>query len=135
MTDDESMRYALLRRQIHDKLYTPHGKRDHKLEILAEITKLRRFCCHPRLVFPDAPTESSKVQVFLELAEELRENGHRALVFSQFVDFLELVREQLDERGLRYQYLDGSTPKETRHARVQAFQAGEAELFLPLPCR
>jgi SNF2 family DNA or RNA helicase len=40
------------------------------------------------------------------------------------------VREALEERGLRYVYLDGSTPKETRHARVTAFQNGEAELFL-----
>jgi SNF2 family DNA or RNA helicase len=70
------------------------------------------------------------MQTLLELAEELRENGHRALVFSQFVDFLELVREQLDERGLSYLYLDGSTPKDVRHARVQAFQGGEAGLFL-----
>ncbi|HMA91936.1 MAG TPA: C-terminal helicase domain-containing protein, partial [Polyangiaceae bacterium] len=120
----------LLRRQIHDKLATPHGKRQHKLQVLAEITRLRRFCCHPRLVFPDAPTESSKLQTFLDLVEELRDNGHRALVFSQFVDFLELVREQLDERGYRYVYLDGSTPKESRSARVQAFQTGESELFL-----
>jgi len=52
------------------------------------------------------------------------------LVFSQFVDFLELVREQLDERGFRYVYLDGSTPKETRGARVNAFQTGESDLFL-----
>jgi len=130
LSEDEALRYALLRRQIHDKLTTPHGKRQHKLQILAEITRLRRFCCHPRLVFPDAGTESSKMQCFLELAEELRENGHRALVFSQFVDFLELVREQLDERGFRYVYLDGSTPKETRGARVNAFQTGESDLFL-----
>jgi SNF2 family DNA or RNA helicase len=51
-------------------------------------------------------------------------------VFSQFTDFLAIVREGLDERGFRYLYLDGSTPKEARHTRVQAFQAGEAELFL-----
>ena len=130
LSEDETLRYAFLRRQIHDKLRTTYGKRDHKLQVLAEITRLRRFCCHPRLVFPDAPTESSKLQVFLELAEELYDNGHRALVFSQFVDFLGLVREQLDERKLGYLYLDGSTPKDTRQARVKAFQAGEAPLFL-----
>jgi superfamily II DNA or RNA helicase len=130
LNEDETLRYALLRRQIHDKLHSTYGKRDHKLQVLAEITRLRRFCCHPRLVFPDVPTESSKLQTFLELAEELHDNGHRALVFSQFVDFLQLVREQLDERKLSYLYLDGSTPKETRQARVKAFQAGEAALFL-----
>lgn len=130
LNEDETLRYALLRRQIHDKLHSTYGKRDHKLQVLAEITRLRRFCCHPRLVFPDVPTESSKLQTFLELAEELHDNGHRALVFSQFVDFLHLVREQLDERNLSYLYLDGSTPKDTRQARVKAFQAGAASLFL-----
>ena len=92
--------------------------------------RLRRFCCHPRLVYPDAPSDASKLTTFLELAEELRDNGHRALVFSQFVDFLELAREVLDERGIRYSYLDGSTPKEVRHARVEEFQNGDNDLFL-----
>jgi superfamily II DNA or RNA helicase len=129
-SEDEALRYAMLRRRIHDKLYTPHGKREHKIEIFSELTRLRRFCCHPRLVFPDAPLQSAKIQSFIELVEELRQNGHRALVFSQFVDFLALVREELDERGIEYVYLDGSTPKETRHANVAAFQAGQGELFL-----
>jgi SNF2 family DNA or RNA helicase len=81
-------------------------------------------------VFREATRECSKVRALLELVEELRENGHRALVFSQFVDFLELVREELDERQIPYLYLDGSTPKPTRSKRVAAFQAGEANLFL-----
>lgn len=130
LNDDESVRYALLRKQIRDKLSKLYGRNRQHLHIFAEITRLRRFCCHPRLVFPDAPSESSKLQAFLELAEELRANGHRALVFSQFVDFLEIVRAELDERGFRYSYLDGSTPKESRHARVEEFQNGHAELFL-----
>jgi len=130
LNEDESLRYALLRRQIHEKLRTAYGKRQHKLQVFSEITRLRRFCCHPRLVYPDAPSEASKLTAFLELAEELRDNGHRALVFSQFVDFLELAREMLDERGIRYSYLDGSTPKEVRHTRVEEFQNGNNELFL-----
>jgi SNF2 family DNA or RNA helicase len=130
LSEDESVRYALLRRQIRDKLSKLYGRNRQHLHIFAEITRLRRFCCHPRLVFPDAPSESSKLQAFLELAEELRANGHRALVFSQFVDFLEIVRAELDERGFRYVYLDGSTPKESRHARVEEFQNGNADLFL-----
>ncbi len=129
-SEEEMMRYGLLRKQVHEKLFTGAGKRDNKLEVLAEITRLRRFCCHPRLVFPDAPSECSKIEAFLDLAEELAENGHRALVFSQFVDFLSLVREQLDERGLRHEYLDGSVPKAQRQRRVDAFQHGDAPLFL-----
>jgi superfamily II DNA or RNA helicase len=127
---DEALRYGLLRKQIHQKLYTGHGKRNSKLEVLAEIMRLRRFCCHPALVFPDAPRESSKIDAFLELVEELSQNQHRALVFSQFVDFLALLRERLEEQGVRYEYLDGSTPQAQRQARVAAFQNGSAPLFL-----
>jgi SNF2 family DNA or RNA helicase len=129
-SEDEALRYGLLRKQIHQKLYTVHGKRNSKLEVLAEIMRLRRFCCHPVLVFPDAPRECSKIDAFLELVEELSQNQHRALVFSQFVDFLALVRERLEERGIRYEYLDGSTPQVQRQARVAAFQTGDAPLFL-----
>jgi superfamily II DNA or RNA helicase len=130
LSDDDAMRYALLRKQIHDKLFTAHGRRSSKLEVLAEITRLRRFCCHPRLVFPDAPAESPKIDALLEIVEELRDNGHRALVFSQYVDFLSLVREQLEERKIEYSYLDGSTPAADRPARIDAFQRGKTDLFL-----
>ena len=130
LSPDESLRYAVLRRQIHDKLYTVHGKRFNKLEVLAELMRLRRFCCHPSLVFPDAPPEFSKLDDLLDLVNELRENGHRALVFSQFVDFLSIVRTELDARRISYEYLDGSTPQAARAARVEAFQSGTASLFL-----
>ncbi len=130
LTAEEALRYGVLRKQIHEKLYTTHGRRFNKIEVLAEITRLRRFCCHPSLVFPDAPPEFSKVEAFLDLVEELRENEHRALVFSQFVDFLGIVRERLDELGVSYEYLDGSTPQAERQARVAAFQNGNASLFL-----
>jgi SNF2 family DNA or RNA helicase len=130
LSRDEAVRYAMLRRQIHDKLHTGHGKRQNKLEILAEIMRLRRFCCHPRLVFPDASRDCSKVEAFLELVTELIDGGHRALVFSQFTDFLGLVREHLDERGIGYEYLDGSTPRHKRKESVDAFQTGNTPLFL-----
>ena len=130
LSADDALRYGLLRKQIHEKLFTSWGKKQNKIEVLAEITRLRRFCCHPRLVFPEAGPESAKIRSFLELAEELESNGHRALVFSQYVDFLSLVREQLDERGITYEYLDGSTPKASRQSRVDAFQNGAASFFL-----
>ena len=130
LNDEEALRYAILRRRVHEKLRTVAGRQQYKLEILAEITRLRRFCCHPRLVFPDAEHVGSKVEAFLTLSEELRENGHRALVFSQFVDFLDIVRQGLEERAIPYEYLDGATPKGERQRRVDAFQTGSAPLFL-----
>ncbi|MHB2018975.1 MAG: helicase-related protein, partial [Candidatus Xenobia bacterium] len=54
---------------------------------------------------------------------------HRALIFSQFVDFLKMARTLVEARGLSYQYLDGSTPLPERRRRVEAFQAGEGHLF------
>ncbi|HEY9648961.1 MAG TPA: C-terminal helicase domain-containing protein, partial [Chroococcidiopsis sp.] len=55
---------------------------------------------------------------------------HKALVFSQFVDHLKILRDYLDEQKIRYQYLDGSTPAPERKKRVNAFQAGDGDVFL-----
>ena len=101
-----------------------------RFRILAEITRLRRACCHPSLVDPETSLPGAKLTMFLELAEELIRNRHKALVFSQFVGQLELVRAVLDVKGIHYQYLDGSTPAKEREKRVNAFQSGEGDLFL-----
>jgi len=100
------------------------------LQVLAEITRLRQACCHPKLVDADSAISSAKLRVFGETVEELLENNHRALVFSQFVGHLTLIREYLDDRNISYQYLDGSTPVKQRKKAVDAFQQGEGELFL-----
>jgi len=100
------------------------------IQVLAELMKLRRCCCNPRLVVPNCGLTGSKLEAFAELVDELLENQHKALVFSQFVDHLTLLREHLDQQGIRYQYLDGSTPPKTRQKRIDAFQNGEGDLFL-----
>jgi SNF2 family DNA or RNA helicase len=98
--------------------------------VLAEIMKLRRACCNPRLVAPELGLASAKLQLFGDVLEELLANRHKALVFSQFVDHLQILRSHLDERQIRYQYLDGSTPAPERKKRVDAFQAGDGDVFL-----
>src|SRR5205085_1900563 len=76
-------------------------------------------------------TESSaKLDVLLETVEEIREGKHRALIFSQFTSHLDLIRKALDARKISYLYLDGQTPAKQRRERVEAFQAGEGDLFL-----
>jgi SNF2 family DNA or RNA helicase len=60
----------------------------------------------------------------------LKENKHRALVFSQFVKHLDIVRKALDEKKIHYQYLDGSSPMIERERSVEKFQKGEDDLFL-----
>ncbi|MEE9444354.1 MAG: C-terminal helicase domain-containing protein, partial [Cocleimonas sp.] len=100
------------------------------LKVLAAITKLRLASCHPKLVMEDSTLEGSKLKYFGNLVEELLENNHKALIFSQFVKYLAIIREYLDEKGISYQYLDGSTPVAQRKTRVDEFQDGKGDLFL-----
>jgi superfamily II DNA or RNA helicase len=101
-----------------------------QFHVLAALTRLRRAACDPRLVAPELGLIGAKVHEFEQLAVELVAGRHKALVFSQFTDFLALLRERLDAAGLSYQYLDGSTPAAQRSQRVAAFQAGKGDLFL-----
>ncbi len=101
-----------------------------RFQVLAALTRLRLLASHPRLYDGQSRVASSKMRRLLELLEELRSEGHRALVFSQFTSHLELVREELDRAGFTYQYLDGSTPAAERAKRIQAFQEGAGDAFL-----
>jgi superfamily II DNA or RNA helicase len=101
-----------------------------RFQVLAALTRLRRAACDPRLVAPELGLIGAKVLEFERLALELVAGRHKALVFSQFTDFLALLRERLDLAGLSYQYLDGSTPAAERGKRIAAFQAGAGDLFL-----
>jgi len=131
LSSEESALYESLRRQALDKLAAleaPEGQKS--IEILAEMMRLRRACCNPELVAPGAGIVSSKLAAFARLTQDLLENRHKVLVFSQFVDHLTLIRNYLDKQGVRYQYLDGSTPIQERKKRVDAFQAGDGDMFL-----
>ena len=123
----ESLRQRALER-LEGMREAPAGQAH--IQVLAELMKLRRCCCNPRLVMPDCGLTGSKLEAFAELVDELLENQHKALVFSQFVGHLTLLREHLDKRKIRYQYLDGQTPPKTRQKRIDAFQNGEGDLFL-----
>lgn len=103
---------------------------EHRMRTLAWLTKLRQLACHPRLVDRMWDKGSAKLNLLSSLVDELRDGEHRALIFSQFVKHLGLIRELLDERGIKYQYLDGATPAKERQRRVDAFQDGDGELFL-----
>ena len=98
--------------------------------VLAELTRLRRAACDPRLVAPELGIVGAKAQAFEQIVRELIDGQHKALVFSQFTGFLKLLAERLDGCGIAYQYLDGSTPAAERAKRVTAFQRGEGDVFL-----
>lgn len=131
LSTQEMAFYEALRQEAVDKLSdsdAPAGQKH--LQVLAEIMRLRRACCNPKLVRPELGIASTKLEQFGEVLEELLDNDHKALVFSQFVDHLKILREYLDGRKIAYQYLDGSTPAKQRQKRVEAFQRGEGDVFL-----
>ncbi len=150
MSDDELALYEAMRRQALENLAVgnnlpakiskrntatgiPAGKNNSKgytVKIFAEIMKLRRACCNPKLVMPETDIESSKLLLFEKVVDELLENRHKALVFSQFVGHLQIIRSFLDKKKIEYRYLDGATPMKQREKEVSAFQAGRGDLFL-----
>ncbi|MYH69986.1 MAG: DEAD/DEAH box helicase, partial [Gammaproteobacteria bacterium] len=138
MSREEAALYEALRQRAVEDLEALAGKQvgegEHKLQVLAHLTRLRLACCNPRLVreadAADTIPASSKLETFAETLDELLANRHKILVFSQFVKHLKLVEERLAETGVAYQYLDGATPAGARAKRIAAFQAGQGDVFL-----
>ncbi len=140
MNNEEKNFYEALRLKSIEKLTKQDDDNNsgtRKLHILAELIKLRQAACNPMLVKEVKKNtdiiqnvSSSKMKVFLELVSGLITNNHKALVFSQFTTHLNLMRDELDKLGIKYQYLDGSTPAKSRKNNVNAFQAGGYDLFL-----
>lgn len=130
MSPEEVSFYEALRQQAIENIEGNAEKSGRHLRILAEIMRLRRACCNPRLITEDVQIPSTKMQVFSEIVDELLGSRHKALVFSQFTGHLALIREFLDKKGISYRYLDGTTPARERQQQVESFQAGEGDLFL-----
>ncbi len=107
-----------------------YGLNRSKMQVLEALLRLRQAACHAALVDEKHAHEpSAKFDVLLPKLSELIEEGHKALVFSQFTSFLALLRPQLESVGLQYEYLDGRT--RDRAARVERFQTDAAcPLFL-----
>ena len=126
MYDDLRDHYRLnLLGQIQEK-----GLAKSKFMILEALLRLRQAACHPALIdkkLTAAP--SAKLDALMPRLAEVIDEGHKALVFSQFTSFLSLVRKQLDKDGIVYEYLDGKT--RDRQARVDRFQTDpNCKLFL-----
>lgn len=100
------------------------------IEILAGLLRLRQAACHPALVNPDhSNTPSTKLELLLPRLQQLHEEKHRALIFSQFTSFLQILREQMQRAGLPFLYLDGKS--KNRQELVKSFQnKGDHPFFL-----
>lgn len=97
-----------------------------QMHILSGLTKLRQICDSPAILNEEDrfPNHSIKQE---ELMREIMENvgNHKALVFSQFLGMLSLIRKALEEQGIPYAYFDGSTSSTERERAVQEFQKNE----------
>ena len=96
-----------------------------RMKTLTQLLRLRQTCCDPRLVNPEFPADqSAKLNAFRELLYTCLEGGHRMLVFSQFVQVLQLLKSELEAAGLQFCYLDGSS--KDRMAQVDRFQEDDS---------
>ncbi len=100
------------------------------LHILEALLRLRQICCAPELILPPGSPDvpSSKVDTFMELVAQVVEEGHRVLVFSQFVKVLQILQRRLVEESIETEYLDGQT--KDRLERVERFNKGTTPVFL-----
>lgn len=98
--------------------------------ILQGLMRLRQICCHPGLVDQRyLKEESAKLNALFYLLDQLRDEGHKVLVFSQFVSMLEIIKSRLDAEGRPYNYLTGQT--KDRKAEIEKFQTTkEPSVFL-----
>jgi superfamily II DNA or RNA helicase len=101
-----------------------------KIRILAEFTLLREICCDPRLVYADAKHCSAKLDAISDLVANCIDENKKALIFSQFTSYLDLIGARLAERGVDYYTITGETPKKRRVELVDEFNGNDVPVFL-----
>ena len=132
MTPDQAEKYeevkSFYRNKILDTIETS-GIRKSQMLLLQGLTQLRQIANHPKMVDEDFEGDSGKFEDIRYMVESALSEGHKVLIFSQFVKHLTIVRKYLDDKGMSYAYLDGST--KDRQGQVDSFQNNkDIKLFL-----
>lgn len=125
LSEDEKKLYLAYLEKYKEEIH----RKDNSVKIFVYLTRLRQLCNHPKLFLEDYKGESSKLEAILELLEECKSGEHRVLLFSQFTEMLEIIKENLP-KDTNYMYLDGKTKAEKRMELVERFNAGEGDLFI-----
>lgn len=130
LTDGEMEAYEHIRQKVLTEAKEAK-KKDSKVEILSQITKLRLAACATKLISANWTGSSSKLRAFRDVLNDvMSQPDSRVLIFSQFTSFLSMVAEWLKQNQMDYLYLDGSIPIRERSKLVDRFQNGECPLFL-----
>ncbi len=129
MEDEQRQLYLANAAQARRELaQDPDGR--NRMNLLALLTRLRQICCDPRLCYEDYGGGSCKLDACMELLREAAGTGHKVLLFSQFTSMLAILAKKLEEEGLSYYLLQGSTSKESRAAMVESFNRDDTQVFL-----
>jgi len=108
-----------------DEAYRTKTAAQAKIIALTALLKLRQICLSPQLLLREAKEVSPKIEFLKARLTKLYDEGHHALVFSQFTSFLDLVEKEIQDHGFNLLRLDGSTPVKTRKRLVEGFQKSD----------
>ena len=125
----ESIR-VIMDKKVRDAI-TKNGLAKSQIIVLDALLKLRQVCCHPKLLKVEEAKKlnhSSKLDMFLELMDELLAEGRKILVFSQFTSMIDIMKEELDNLNINYSTLTGST--KDRDEVINEFKSGKTNVFL-----
>lgn len=100
-----------------------------KIQILAELTRLRQICCDPGTFYENYNGGSAKLDLCIQLLENAIEGGHKILLFSQFTSMLDRITEELEKKNISYYLLTGRTKKEERIRLAKAFNENQTSVF------
>ena len=132
MTDEQNKLYTAnaLKLQKDLEQQSDNMFKTSKIQILAELTKLRQLCCDPSLIYQNYHGGSAKLDTCIQLIENAMAGGHKILLFSQFTSMLDVIERRLKTEHILYYRLDGSTKSEQRTRLVNAFNENKIPVFL-----
>ena len=125
LTDEQRDFYLTVLDSTKEELFKSieqNGLEKSRLSIFSALLRLRQICCHPRLYDKENVKnimQSGKFEKLKVMLEEIVDEGHRVLLFSQFVDMLDIIKGWLDRTGIKYEYLTGKT--KDRQGAVERF--------------
>lgn len=132
--DKQSKLYESIRVTMEKKVQEAvdaKGLASSHITILDALLKLRQVCCDPTLLKIEEAQklqESAKLELLLDLVDELLEEGRKILLFSQFTSMLAIIEEKIAKKDIKYTKLTGSTRK--REEAIEKFTKGSADIFL-----
>ena len=132
MTDEQNKLYTANTLKLQKDLEQQSDSmfKTSKIQILAELTKLRQLCCDPSLIYQNYHGGSAKLDTCIQLIENAMAGGHKILLFSQFTSMLDVIERRLKAERILYYRLDGSTKSEQRTRLGNAFNENKIPVFL-----